>query len=748
MRDDVSRNTAGKKETVTRGQEKVQKRYLLDSLKNLFKAFKAVNPGVKCSYFNFTKHRPFYILRPTINGRDMCLCKTHTNAEYKFKALRRKGVINAIDTGALIMETVCNSYQKDCMYGVCVQCHDKEIKTNSENVKGKIQWLEWVREEEIYFKEGKRIKTIKNVKKLIEDTIQDMLENFKGDLKTLKKHIFNMKTQNKNFRQSIDEIRPNEAVILVDFSENYNAKCSEEIQAHHFGGSRNQITLHTVVAYVYDSDEKHKVLPFCTISPCNIHQPAAIWAHLDPILKHLIENYGDIDTIHYFSDGPFSQYRQKANFYLACTKTFNYGFQAFSWSFFEAGHGKGPADGIGGYLKREADKKVATGNDIIDAFGFYTILQESSKIKLFYITKENIDNVQRCIPNDLIPLPGTKDVHQIFSRIRGQVMHRNLSCFCSRAFCECLHPKMYLPSQAARNASSSVNTCEDIPEIDNVVLNPLIPLNLNLCEDVSSDDDVPLINLKSSKQGDFSYTNLHDTRRASIYKRVYGEDSDGETNTTHPSVSGQNCELPGIGDSSVDKNASTFLTESMNDKKEGKENKAKAMKVKRKAILDNKEKKIVPKKKIKRNFNKNNINEYTTEEETGIMPEPSNDKSAMDEVYEDDEDFSVIRGNFGKLTRRPAEDDYVLVMFIAKNLKVYYVGKIIEIEGNDCYGVSFMRLLNKANMKFRMPLEPDLASVELKEIKMILPAPKINGTGRRNSTFCFPVRVAPTINLR
>lgn len=130
------------------------------------------------------------------------------------------------------------------------------------------------------------------------------------------------------------------------------------------------------------------------------------------------------------------------------------------------------------------------------------------------------------------------------------------------------------------------------------------------------------------------------------------------------------------------------------------------------------------------------------------MPEPSNDKSAMDEVYEDDEDFSVIRGNFGKLTRRPAEDDYVLVMFIAKNLKVYYVGKIIEIEGNDCYGVSFMRLLNKANMKFRMPLEPDLASVELKEIKMILPAPKINGTGRRNSTFCFPVRVAPTINLR
>lgn len=315
QRDDVSRNTAGKKETVTKGKEKVQKRFLLDTMKNLFKAFKLENSGTKCSYFYFTKHRPFYILRPTVDGRDMCLCKTHANSAAKIKAFKQKGVISAVDTSALILETVCDSNKMDCMFGTCVQCQDKEIKINEDNVKGKMQWFEWVREEEMYIKEGKKMKSIKNVKRLNEDLVQNVIDKFKEELKILRKHIFNMKTQYRNFRQSIDNIKPNEAVILVDFSENYNAKCHEEIQAHHFGGSRNQITLHTVVVYLHDKDKNYKVSSFCTVSPCNIHQPAAIWAHLHPILTSIIEDYPEIDTIHYFSDGPFSQYRQKGNFF-------------------------------------------------------------------------------------------------------------------------------------------------------------------------------------------------------------------------------------------------------------------------------------------------------------------------------------------------------------------------------------------------------------------------------------------------
>lgn len=117
-----------------------------------------------------------------------------------------------------------------------------------------------------------------------------------------------------------------------------------------------------------ESPKGYEVHSFCTVSASNNHQPAAIWTHLDPVLKWLRITYSHIDTIHFHSDGLSTQYRQKHNFYLMCTKLFNYRFCNMTWSFFEASHGKGPADGIGGFLKRSADKIVANGEDIADVF--------------------------------------------------------------------------------------------------------------------------------------------------------------------------------------------------------------------------------------------------------------------------------------------------------------------------------------------------------------------------------------------
>nr|XP_053604393.1 uncharacterized protein LOC128671702 [Plodia interpunctella] len=526
-RDDVSRNTAGKKETVSKGKEKAQKRFLLDSMKNLFKAFKLENPKLKCSYFYFTKNRPYYVVKPTIGGREMCLCKIHTNIAAKIRALKQKRIIDAIDLSAVIAETVCDSNREDCMYGKCSECKGKKIRINENRVQSKIQWSEWIRDEEIYLKEGKTIKAIKNIKKHKEDTAQNLILSLEEDMKTVKKHVYNMKTQYRSFRQSVDAIKLNEAVVVVDFSENYNAKCTEEIQAHHFGGSRNQITLHTVVVYVHDKEKTYKALSFCSVSPCNVHQPAAIWAHLHPILTLIRQNYPEIDIIHFFSDGPFSQYRQKLNFFLACTKTFVYGFQYFTWSYFEAGHGKGPADGIGGYLKRAADTKVATGTDITNALEFYTVLKDSSKIKLFYITKEDIDFIQNSIPKNIVPLKGTKEVHQIFSRVYGQLKYRYLSCFCARGLCECLHPKVYLP----------------LPDLIE---------NSHSAEIHCSDDDMPLIALTSKAKERISIEDFQGLHHESVYKAIYDSSENSEEDRDFvqpgPSNSGQSSKLPIKGD--------------------------------------------------------------------------------------------------------------------------------------------------------------------------------------------------------
>jgi len=41
----------------------------------------------------------------------------------------------------------------------------------------------------------------------------------------------------------------NEAIMIIDFSENYLCKYSSETQSVHFGVSRQQVSLHTGVLY-------------------------------------------------------------------------------------------------------------------------------------------------------------------------------------------------------------------------------------------------------------------------------------------------------------------------------------------------------------------------------------------------------------------------------------------------------------------------------------------------------------------
>ena len=72
-RDDNSRNTSGKKETITRKKIKMQKRYLTFTQEVLYEKFESEYPGLvgRSTFYNY---RPFWVLRPRINDRETCLC--------------------------------------------------------------------------------------------------------------------------------------------------------------------------------------------------------------------------------------------------------------------------------------------------------------------------------------------------------------------------------------------------------------------------------------------------------------------------------------------------------------------------------------------------------------------------------------------------------------------------------------------------------------------------------------------------
>lgn len=501
-RDDVSRATADKKETKTLQKKKIQRRYLLDNMNNLFQSFKRENPNLKCSYTSFTRCRPFYVLPPTVAARETCLCRIHTNIQYMASSLYKNKVIPTSDLNNIIVDQVCDPNLLPCMSGTCSECHSKKIKYDTTKNDHIVKYSQWERKSEVFKKSGKTVKVTKNIKEETVSTVKTLIEKFEETLKEFKTHVYNIKTQYRNYRACIDGLSKHEIALHVDFSENYNCKCFQEIQSHHFGGSRKQVSLHTGVMYNRNSEDKLEVTSFCTVSGNITHNPAAIWAHLHPILCSAQENYPEAKTLHVFSDGPATQYRQKQNFYLICNKLFSeYHFTKVTWNFFEAGHGKGAADGVGGFLKRAADQLVAHGTDISDASDFYLALNNVSKVKLNLITGEDIERTSKEIPEDIVVLNGTMRVHQVFTEETGVLKYRELSCFCRRGFCTCMDPKDYCPlkPRAEQPREINHNDSEYLADITNMVQHKKKSYyNLVYPSSSDSDEDTPLSTLKDN----------------------------------------------------------------------------------------------------------------------------------------------------------------------------------------------------------------------------------------------------------
>lgn len=175
--------------------------------------------------------------------------------------------------------------------------------------------------------------------------------------------------------------------------------------------THKQVSLHTAVAYTVNG-----ITSLCSISSSMQHDPPAIWAHLSPVLNYLREVTPSARTLHVVSDGPTTQYRSKKNFFLLCTVPFELGFNKVTWNFLEAGHGKGPADGVGAAIKCRADDIVSKGMDLPNGKVVYeTLSKEQSKVKMFYISENEIENNDTLLPEKLETVRGTMKIHRYLS---------------------------------------------------------------------------------------------------------------------------------------------------------------------------------------------------------------------------------------------------------------------------------------------------------------------------------------------
>lgn len=241
--------------------------------------------------------------------------------------------------------TVCNgmSPHNACAYGDCFACKSTTYPLTKPPCREDVSLSQWCLVKIDSKQEQEKQSTI-TAKRDVTLTEDELATQFQERLFRFRKHIFNIRWQCNAYKHLRQNLTAKDCLLHVDFSENFNCKYAQEIQSVHFGGSHQQATLHTGVLYVHEQPP----LSFATISPCRRHDPVAIWAHLDPILDMVKREYSEVKNLHFFSDGPATQYKQKGNFYMIGTEPHQKGFHTTTWNFFEASHGKGAPDGVGG----------------------------------------------------------------------------------------------------------------------------------------------------------------------------------------------------------------------------------------------------------------------------------------------------------------------------------------------------------------------------------------------------------------
>lgn len=366
-KDESSRLTAGKKETITKKKIKKQIRLLNDTMLNLYAKFKnTVNR--KISYSLFCRYRPFWIISPDAKKRDTCLCVQHENMEQIVSSLKMTKILKETTSVNFVKSICCEGkLNEDCLMRNCEGCRNKKVQIMEiENANDTISYWRWITKKvPISIKRSEKM-CHKTVKERVYCSKTELLELFQAKLPGFMNHLNNIFHQYHALNCVKRQINNETALLNIDFSENYICKYASEVESAHFGGSKPQISLHTAVLYHYhDVGESDTISSYCTISENLRHDPTFICAHLLPIIKIIKDLHPDLKTMHFLSDGPSTQYRNKSKFFLLANFiSAELGVQNVMWHYHESGHGKGAPDGIGATVKRTADRMVAMGRDV------------------------------------------------------------------------------------------------------------------------------------------------------------------------------------------------------------------------------------------------------------------------------------------------------------------------------------------------------------------------------------------------
>ena len=409
-REDNSRTMPGKNDAkrITKGQ-KVQSHVLIDYLDNLHKKFLSENPDLKISRATFCRCRPAYILKASFTSRLSCLCTKHQNAALTIKALRKAGIeVNPNPAKAVIEKIDKAKLQSDLTDEIPVS--------------------QWTREE--IEEKGKK----KHITRTVEKSLvkEQFIEHVQNQMIDFESHVDRMKKQYEQIRHLKQNLPTHHMILQLDFAENYSCRSLEEVQSAYF--NQTSVTLHPIVVYYKDDTAELTHKSYIIVSDEMSHKASTVMTFIDDIISELKKLDPLLNTIHYWSDSPSSQYRNKYIFNLIANHHEMYDIHAV-WNNFESGHGKGPYDGLGGSCKRLADEAIRCGKYVIqDAKSFFKWAQVSNmkNVCFRFVSGSKCSEKEQTVSKMPVKaVNGTMKLHAVVGLGHGKILIRDVSCYCN-----------------------------------------------------------------------------------------------------------------------------------------------------------------------------------------------------------------------------------------------------------------------------------------------------------------------------
>ncbi|XP_071164971.1 uncharacterized protein [Mytilus edulis] len=411
-RDDNSRMMPGKNDKKKTETGHIQKRVLNDSMLFLHLKFKTESPK-KISLATFCRLRPKHICLTKHLSRNKCLCQKHQNMALALKNMKTSGANVTINPDEFVR-----------------QLKDKPLP----------EILSEIRNENVRYEQWKKVEMADGKKrtKIVEreETRDSFISIVHTQVRDFQEHVSRVRLQYQALNNLKENLPCENVIVQMDFAENFSCTSADEVQSAYWNSSA--VTLHPVVVYFKNEQKELEHKNYVFVSDDLGHNIGSVYTIIQKLLSEIKNHVNNLKVVHYWTDSPSSQYRNKTAFYIVSDHKNIFGVNAI-WNYFETGHGKGPCDGIGGTSKRTADLAVRQGKITVqDAPEYFERVQKhhTSAKYIYYNSTECTDSRLEIseFNKHIIPLKGTMQVHCMVGVSKGIVKTTVTSCYCE----ECL----------------------------------------------------------------------------------------------------------------------------------------------------------------------------------------------------------------------------------------------------------------------------------------------------------------------